>query len=275
MQIFNNMFKSNPNDNIKDNNDKSNYTVYNSIDSQTNDEILISQNTKYNLIQFNLNTKHNYKINNWIKNRPADKIRVNEIYQYYKDNEIELIPGIIYAWSHLKKLYVYDGLHRFLAACKLVKDDNKDIKILLYINLSKNEGDIIEEFININKSIPIPSIYLENELLIKKQMCQNIAEEFCKQYPDFISTSRKPHIYNFNRDLLIEWISTFKIDFHIKNLDKIIFKILLKLNENAKNQIITCNITHPKKCNKYNFYLFYLEKEYLKLNVENSIKQIF
>jgi hypothetical protein len=274
MDIFTNLLNNFSQD-IQSLNEESIHRTYNSVGIQTNNELIISQNSKYKLIQFNLNTNHTYKIDNWIKNRPADKTRVNEIYQYYKDEEIDLIPGITYVWYHLKKLYIYDGLHRFLAAQKLVKNDNKDIKILLHINLSKNEEDIIEEFIKINKSIPIPSIYLDNELLIKKQICQNIAEEFCKQYPDFISTSRKPHIYNFNRDLLIEWFSTFKIDFHIKNLDKIIFKILLKLNEKAKQQIISGNIQHPKKCDKYNFYIFFLEKEYIKSEIENNIKRLF
>lgn len=243
--------------------------------TQTDNELIISETNKYKLILYNLKQNKNYKIINWIKNRPADKHRINEIYNYYKDNNINLIPGIIYVWQHVKKLHIYDGLHRYLAAKKLIKTTDRDFNILVYINLSKNESEIIDEFTRINKSIPIPSIYLENEVLIKKQICEYIAEEFCKQYPDFISTSRKPHIYNFNRDLIIEWLSTFKVDFNINNLEKIIFKILLKLNDKAKNQILTGNFQHPKKCDKYNFYLFFLDKEYIKQEVELTVQKLF
>lgn len=262
--------------------DKSNELILIENQATSTNEIIISNSDNYKLILLDLNDifKNNiqkkYKIINWIKNRPADKYRVNEIYEYYKINNIDLVPGIIYVWQNINKLHIYDGLHRFLAAKKLIKNNKiNSLKVLLYINLSNNEQDIIDEFTKINKSIPIPSIYLENEVLLKKQICQNISEEFCKSYPDFISTSRKPHIYNFNRDLLIEWISSFDLDFNIKNLDKIIFKILIKLNDKAKDQIQNGNIIHPKKCDKYNFYLFYLEKNYIKKEVEHAINQIF
>lgn len=212
-----------------------------------------------------------YNIRNWNKNRPVDKIRVKEIKEFYEKSNLDLIPGIIYTWFNNDIYYIYDGLHRYTA----LKELNKEFKILMYINYSNDENDIINDFVNINKSIPVPSIYFENEQLIKKSICQNIADQLCRDYPQFVSAARKPHVYNFNRDIIVEYISTFNINFQTKNIDKIVYKILLKLNDHAKQKLKDGNIIYPKKCDKYNFYLFYLDKYYIKEQIENSFIQLF
>jgi len=234
---------------------------------------IINEDTNYKLISLDYKTlKEKFNIKNWKKNRPADKFRIDEIYEYYKKNDIKLIPGILYLWLNKDKYLIYDGIHRYEALKKLNKDD---INILLYINLSNNEDSIIEDFTNINKSIPLPSLYTENAEISKIYICQNVAEHLCKKYPKFVSTSRKPHTYNFNRDQIIDFISTFNINFKIKNLDYIIYQILIKLNNHAKNKILENKIIHPLKCKKYNFYLFYLDKSHIKSEVENALKELF
>jgi hypothetical protein len=111
---------------------------------------IINEDTNYKLISLDYKTlKEKFNIKNWKKNRPADKFRIDEIYEYYKKNDIKLIPGILYLWLNKDKYLIYDGIHRYEALKKLNKDD---INILLYINLSNNEDSIIEDFTNINKS---------------------------------------------------------------------------------------------------------------------------
>lgn len=234
---------------------------------------IINQDTNYKLISLNYKTlKEYYNIKNWKKNRPADKFRVDEIYEYYLNNNIQLLPGILYVWQYDNKYFIYDGIHRYEALKKL---NNENINILLYINLSDNEESIIKDFTNINKSIPLPSLYIDNTEVSKINICQNVSEQLCKKYPKFVSTSRKPHTYNFNRDQIIDFISTFNINFKIKNLDYIIYQILIKLNNHAKNKILENKIVHPNKCKKYNFYLFYLDKSYIKCEIENALKEMF
>jgi patatin-like phospholipase/acyl hydrolase len=145
------------------------------------------------------------------------------------------------------------------------------MKLILHINYSTNENEIIDEFINLNKSISIPSIYLEDNNR-KKNMCESIVNKLILKYPNFVSPSRKHFLYNFNRDLLIEYFSTFNMDYTMADIDCKIFNILMTLNNQAKHNVITGKIIHPKKCDQYNFYLFYLEKHYIKSEIENSIK---
>lgn len=223
-------------------------------------------------IQYVLN---NFKIENWSRNREPDMNRVTDIAKYYEKNNIKLIPGTIHTWFKNDTYYIYDGLHRFESAKSLIINNQtinaKDIQILLSINYSNFEENIINDFININKSIPIPIIYVNDDDKIKKHICQNLAELFCKQYPKFQSTTRKPHKCNFNRDMLIDYFSTFEIDFKKENIDIIIFDILINtLNNYAKNCAIEHN-DYPKKCDKYNFFLFYLSKDYIKTEIENII----
>jgi hypothetical protein len=252
-------------------------TVKNNFKDLNFKEKIIFENTltKLFLISYKEFT-NKYIIENWEKNRPVDNIRVNEILEYYQNQKIDIAPGIIYCWANNNKLYIYDGLHRYTAVEKLneITDYKKNLKILVQINYSLDECDIVKDFININKSIPIPQIYLENESLIKKQTCQNIADNLCRKFPNFISTSRKPHIYNFNRDLIVDFISTLNIDFKIKNADKKVFNLLIKINLEAKEDILKNNIIHPKKCDKYNFYLFYKEKYYIKTFIEDNFTKI-
>lgn len=242
-----------------------------------NSQNIIIKTLEYEIQLINLTSNFKFDLFlNWIKNRTPDLARIDEIYNYYVDEKISLIPGTISVWKPYNSYHIYDGLHRFLAAKKAI-DNNKldNIQLILYINLTTDENKIINDFKNINKSIPLPYIYTdETENLIKKQICQNIVEELVNRFPDFNSPSRRPHRFNFNRDMLIEFISTFEINFNIKNLDKIIFKMLLLLNEKAKNDIKNSNFKCPSKCNKYGFYLFYLSQDYIKDQIEQKINEL-
>ena len=233
-----------------------------------NNNIIFEKKNQYKIIKTDINDIiNNYELYNWNKNRPLDEIRVNDIKNYYIDNNIDIIPGIIYLWYNNDKYYILDGLHRYNAALNI----NKNLNIIIHINYIIDEEHIINEFININKSISIPSVYIDNNQL-KKQICENVVKHLITKYPKFVSPSKKHYIYNFNRDILIEYFSNFNLDFSILNLDNKIFNILLKLNKEAKNNVINGNIVHPKKCEIYNFYLFYLDKYYIKQEIEKIIK---
>ena len=204
---------------------------------------------------------------NWEKNRPPDEVRISEIYNHYNINNVDLIPGIVYAWFNNGKLNIYDGIHRFIAALQC----SKKMSFILQIKKS-SEQEIIEDFLNINKSISVPSVYLEEGNVIKKLICQNVADMLCKKYPTFVSPSRKPIIYNFNRDNIVEFISTLNIDFMRSNVDLIIFNELLGLNFVAEEFVKSREMKCPKKCHYYKFYLFFLEKNLIKRKIEDKLE---
>jgi hypothetical protein len=229
---------------------------------------VLKQTNKYKLVFTSYKElKDNYNIQNWRKNRSADQYRVNEIYNNYLETNIDLLPGILYLWKSNNIYWIYDGLHRYEALKKL---DNDNVNILIYINLTTDENSIISEFININKSVPLPHLYIEEYNANKIFICQNVAETLCKNYPNFVSTSRRPRNNNFNRDSLIEFISTFDINFTIDGLHNIIYNLLMELNKKAKEK----HIKVPTKCIKYDFYLFYIPNDDIKEYIEQKVNEL-
>jgi len=209
---------------------------------------------------------------NWSKNRPPDMVRVHQIKEYLINNNLSLAPGIVSCWTFKTAPFqIYDGIHRFLAVKALVEaDPTRVIHVLIQVLITRKEQEVIDDFVNINKSVCIPSIYIEDTSILKKTVCQDIAEALCKRFPNFVSPSRKPYVYNFNRDVLIEWISAWKIDFSKSGIQHLAFQELLKLNEEAKTYVVQMSIPHPKKCDYYNFFLFYLGL----LKIQQRIEQV-
>ena len=62
-----------------------------------------------------------------------------------------------------------------------------------------------------------------------------------------------------------------EIDFFIENLDVKIYQILLGLNNQAKNYVKTNKITTPKKCDYYQFWLFYLEQQTILVKIKEEL----
>jgi hypothetical protein len=210
---------------------------------------------------------------NWTKNRPPDQVRIQQIKEHFLNNNTLLVPGIISVWNKFGDFYIYDGIHRFLAVKEIVEQNpEREFFMLIQLKLTKREQDIIDDFINLNKSVSVPSIYIEDTDILKKTVCQNIAEELCKRYPAFVSPSRKPFIYNFNRDNLIEFISTWQINFSKPGVQHLAFQELLKLNTEAKTYVEKMGIAHPKKCKYHDFFLFYLDPVTIQRRMEEILR---
>jgi uncharacterized protein (DUF1015 family) len=208
------------------------------------------------------------KFKNWKRNRAPDIQRIEEIKNYYILNDRHLVDGMISVWNNNDEYFIYDGLHRF-EACKLI--ENEMWFIVCHFETNK-ESDIIQHFQNINKSVNVPYIYLENNPNeLKKMISENVAKELCFQYPSFVSSSRKPFTYNFNRDNLIEFISELTIDFQINDCDKKILSCLNELNLISKQKYVN-KLCTPKKCHTHNFYLFLLESSEIKKYIENKLQ---
>lgn len=214
------------------------------------------------------------QFSNWAKNRPPDQVRIQQIKQHFLNNNTRLIPGIISAWDKDDGIfYIYDGIHRFLALKEILEQNpDQDFFLLIQFKTAKREQEIIDDFINLNKSVSVPTIYIEDTDALKKTVCQNIAEELCKRFPAFVSPSRKPYVYNFNRDNLIEFISSWQINFSKPGVQHIAFQELLKLNQEAKAYVTEMLIPHPKKCKYHDFYLFYLDSTKIQRRMETVLR---
>ncbi len=229
-------------------------------------EIIFKINKNMCLYKSTIENLNKFTCINWNKNRPYDRVRVDDIKQYYKNNNITIIPGIIYAWKNNNIIEIYDGIHRYMASQEI-----GNMFLLIQIFDTKDETLIINDFKNINKSISVPIIYLEEDNYIKRSVCENVVKYMCEKYKNHVSPSKNCQSQNFNRDNLIDFISKLQIDFTIKNLDHILIQELHGLNYQAKDYVNKNKIIIPKKCLFNNFYLFYLHESFIKDKLESSI----
>ena len=181
--------------------------------------------------------RNNIKI--WEKNRLVDYTRVSELTAMYKKDDYQIVPGWLSAFMKDDQMYVYDGSHRFQAMISSGRT------MSIFITITQFEK-VIDDFINVNKMVPIPECYLsENDAT---QLSERIVKHYCNLYPKFVSPSFRCRKPNFNRDNFIDLLST-----HLKGKDMQFDNVILKLNE--FNDILKDNVKNTK-CKKYNFWLF-------------------
>lgn len=235
---------------------------------QTENDYTIYENESVSLKKMSIkDLLDNYNIKNWSKNRTPDEVRIQQIKSQYSNKEC-LIDGIISAWQkpNDNTLFIYDGIHRF-TACKNFINNIVIIKILL----TDNEECIIQDFKKINLSVSIPYLFLEDHNELKIAVCKNVMDLFSKKWSNNRSPSRNPWKCNFNRDVFIDTIlSKLDIDFTIPNIDKILFDILLGINDQAKLYTRENSIQVYKKCHTYNFYIMYLSDNTIKNKIQSS-----
>jgi hypothetical protein len=213
------------------------------------------------------------KLLNWSKNRPEDNYRVNEIMN--KLRQTRVILGEIRVWKFRNQYFIYDGLHRYKASEKLYKQENIDLPINIIIFETLDEQLIIDEFIDINKSIPIPSLYIDDSN--NTPFIQPIIREYQDNYPDFVKSTRSPQKPNFNRDIVVDVIHNI-----IKDRDDFtnikLKNFLISINDIIKNNIESKIYNNKKpsdkcleKCKNKNFYLFIYGVEYFKQLFEKKL----
>lgn len=201
----------------------------------------------------------------WRLNRPVDTLRVEAITTYFSIEEIKVIPGQISGWvNEEEELEIYDGFHRYSSA-------NDSMYIYIKILHTKNLEDVIKDFKNINMSVSVPELYLEESTNRKREVCENLAQKMCDTFPNCRSPSRNPQPQNFNRDNFIELISSLNVDFYTRNLEVKLWNEILGLNREARQYTTSHKIKTPKKCDWNNFWLFYLSRDFIRSKLEESV----
>jgi len=204
------------------------------------------------------------KILNWHMNRPADITRCKEISQNLYNTNKEMM-GIIYLYYNKNHFEVLDGIHR-LTALSLLKEENQnsDIHYLLeqylIVNIRFNltEFELTNVFANINNSVPVPGIYIE-QYMNKIIIVNNIANDWQVKYKKHFSTSKSPIIGNTNinnfTDLLDKLYNHSSIPLNTK-----LYEINEKIKKNPPQKVSPLIL---KKCEETGCYLFLYKVDYI------------
>lgn len=205
----------------------------------------------------------------WSKNRDPDMQRVDEMVT----NGV-YIPKIIHlAELEREGLVCYDGNHRREVLKRLVDDS---LTCIVDIIFNATYDDVYEAFVNVNKGVELPEIYIEDSDNIKNDVT-DLVRKYEDKYKPYVSISSKCRAPQFNRDMFIENIT--KIYRYLLGQKTIreIGDLLEKLNhEYSRGHMCKAHSTYKpnviEKCKKHGLWLF-LEREVSPEHVEKLMNK--
>ena len=227
-------------------------------------------------------------ITNWQYNRPPDLTRCNDIarYHYFSKN----IPDnmLYFAFNNKnQKFNVIDGIHRY-TSLKIIKEHNSkpldiitpgdfgndnDAKwlyesyVIINVRFNATEGELIELFKALNKSAPIPELYIKDVKREKRDIIESLANSWQIKYKEHFSSSNKPTKPNINRDRFIDLLEILYDKYNIsednKNkLDQILYDKNFEISHTILPKgFLTKNAY--EKCFKSGCWLFIYKPEEL------------
>jgi hypothetical protein len=221
---------------------------------------------------------------NWEHNRPPDLLRCSEIAEHIYTRR-PILDWMLYMTydRHTNTFYVVDGIHRFTALQIIYKENHKQPDfitpntfgsngnadwlykkyILICIRANPTKGETIDWFQTLNKSNPVPDLYIINTAEEKRKIIEEVAQEWMRNFKHHFSASQKPNIPNINRDRFIDFLDGIYEKHKIKSVPELNEK-LYDLNNNIRENIPPKNSKNSlDKCIQTGCFLFLLSKDVL------------
>lgn len=176
----------------------------------------------------------------WRLNRPVDTKRVHDIQNYLLDYKPEKIEGEIFCAkieSERKKgnryFEVYDGNHRVTAIKNGFNSLCPDSKIIVTIIEVRDDKELLEHFIRINKMVPLSEVDLIGDIDISRTL-HEIAKKYCNDYNILHSIKNNPNRPYFNRDKFVNDLYTIYTTCNMKSSRELL-DLLDKVNNKIRN----------------------------------------
>jgi hypothetical protein len=249
-------------------------------------ELLFSYNENHGLYKIKIKDLLVDTVTNWEYNRPPDMERCPDIARYIYNSKKYIDSMVYLSFNNLKESFeVLDGIHR-ITALKMIKVENsKPLELLcpgdfgsandanwlyeqyLLVNIRFNAslGDLIEVFKNLNKSQTVSELYICDHAKEKKDIIENIVNDWYYRFKKHFSSSANPITGNTNRtkfsNLLLHLYDKYKISqFNIEKLKNILESANQKISQNIPNKV---SIDMRSKCEESGCYLFLLKPDVL------------
>ena len=252
-------------------------------------EILHEYTAYHKIIKVKIADLLEAKITNWKYNRPADLTRCADIarYIYIKKNIVDTM--LYLSFNNQTQSYdVIDGIHRY-TSLKIIKEENAkqldlitpsdfgnnndanwlyESYILINIRINSSEGELIELFRSLNKSNPIPELYIRDLNQEKREIIEAVSNNWQVKYKSHFSSTNKPNKPNMNRDRFIDLLEIIYDKYNISNDNKYLLEELLQRTNTNILFNIPRKLSHPikEKCSKTGLWLFiYTTEELVKM----------
>lgn len=217
-------------------------------------------------------------IKNWKCNRPPDKVRCKEIARYIYNNQQKINTAFYFSYDNINcRFDVFDGIHRLTALKKIKEENSKPFivgefgcnndatwlynqYVIVYMYFNATEGNIIDLFKSLNKSISVPELYLKDRNDEKVQVIETVCKEWQKRHKKHFSESKTPHLGNINRDTFIDLLDKLYDKHNIYECESSIDELNSKLEE-ANKRIsqkipMKASVEARVKCKLSGCYLF-------------------
>ena len=222
-------------------------------------------------------------IMNWQFNRPADRIRCDDIARYMVISRKPVDTMLYLSFNNKKRAFdVIDGIHRY-TALQIVKDKTAHLDFIseneygtdttwllnsfMILNLRFNspEGELIELFKTLNKSNPIPELYVRDVAKDKQDLIQSVTIKWQNRFKVHFSGSAKPNKPNINRDRFIDVLDAVYDKYHLTDETKEKLEQILERNNKQISQNIPKKLSESirQKCEATGCWLFLYSPEEL------------
>lgn len=250
-------------------------------------EIIHQYNEYHKIVKVKISDLLKAPITNWDYNRPPDETRCLDIARYIYLSKDSMDTMLYISFSNKKKTFdVIDGIHRY-TALKIIKENNSkslDIitpsefggnddaiwlynsYIILNIRFNSTEESLISLFKNLNKSIPIPELYVRDFEKERRTTIENIANTWQIKYKTHFSSNPRPNKPNVNRDKFIELLDYLYEKYKIREKTNVKLDYLLQDANTRISMNIPSKLTISviDKCTASGCWLFVYPLEKLK-----------
>jgi hypothetical protein len=202
-------------------------------------EILHKYSPNDIIVKMTVKTLMNLLVVRWKHNRPADTTRCEEMKDYYmKTNSIINMPFHLHYNHRFDEYECIDGFHRYTS---LNMVENKELvndkTIISYIYYNKTDGELVDIFKDINKSVSVPKLYTEEEYdQTDKRIIENVLNEWKSKYESHFSASKNPNSPQINRETFAELLTHVFTTYKIRS-DKKLMELIVETNEWIKSHV--------------------------------------
>jgi hypothetical protein len=239
--------------------------------------LLHTFSSAHKLIKTTVGDLLEYPIRNWEYNRPPDHIRCNEISSYLAKPEVQLLqPFYIHYDSKENMYYVLDGIHRYTALTSVEYKELVNPKIVfIHIFTDMSKGMLVDIFENLNKTIPVPELYVNVDKHDSNQISviEEIISYYQKRYKEHFSPKSSFCSPNINRESFTNLLTDLYKLHNItskKGLEDILSKTNNSIKERIESGMHTRTLPNKfsdkqkDKCRKSGLYLFLYNCEIIK-----------
>lgn len=251
-------------------------------------EIIHKYSDRHFILKIKVNDLLTTSVTNWKYNRPPDMVRCADISKYIYLSKSPLDTMLYLNFNNKSKSFdVLDGIHRY-TSLKIIKEKNGSLDfitpsdygnnndagwlyeshIILNMRFNSTEGELIELFKTLNKSTPIPDLYIRDIAKEKRDIIENVANNWQVKYKSHFSSNNKPNKPNINRDRFIDLLEKIYNKYNINENNKnLLEEVLERANWNISINIpLKLSQSIIDKCQTTGCWLFiYSDDKILKI----------